>query len=113
MDISLGKKVGAEFMGTFFLMFAAIGTAIEKEKSHGPETVMGCATTSGLAVMIIICSIGHISGAHLNPLSPSPFKGDGDNGVEMSPGDVAYGAYDDHHSKSTSCCTSHHSFWSM
>lgn len=55
-------------MGTFFLMFAAIGTAIEKEKSHGPETVMGCATTSGLAVMIIICSIGHISGAHLNPV---------------------------------------------
>ncbi|RZC01025.1 aquaporin NIP6-1-like [Glycine soja] len=65
MDISLGRKVGAEFLGTFLLMSAAIGAAIEKEKSQG--SVVGCAVISGVTVMIIICSIGHISGAHLNP----------------------------------------------
>jgi aquaporin NIP len=45
-DVSLTRKLGAEFVGTFILIFAA------------------CA---GLAVMIVILSTGHISGAHLNP----------------------------------------------
>ncbi|KAL5160456.1 Factor of DNA methylation 1 [Glycine soja] len=65
MDITLGQKVGAEFVGTFILMFASIDAAIEKEKSQG--SVMRCAVTSGAAVMIVMYSIGHISGAHLNP----------------------------------------------
>ncbi|KAL5160455.1 Factor of DNA methylation 1 [Glycine soja] len=65
MDITLGQKVGAEFVGTFILMFASIDAAIEKEKSQG--SVTRCAVTSGAAVMIVMYSIGHISGAHLNP----------------------------------------------
>ncbi|KAK8465136.1 hypothetical protein PHAVU_010G160200 [Phaseolus vulgaris] len=65
--IPLAKKVGAEFIGTFILMFAAIGTAIVNQKTHGSETLVGCAAANGLAVMIIIFSTGHISGAHLNP----------------------------------------------
>ncbi|KAG2379718.1 Aquaporin NIP6-1 NOD26-like intrinsic protein [Vigna angularis] len=65
--IPLAKKVGAEFIGTFILMFAAIGTAIVNQKTHGSETLIGCAAANGLAVMIIIFSTGHISGAHLNP----------------------------------------------
>ncbi|QCE02157.1 aquaporin NIP6-1-like [Vigna unguiculata] len=66
-QIPLAKKVGAEFIGTFILMFAAIGTAIVNQKTHGSETLIGCAAANGLAVMIIIFSTGHISGAHLNP----------------------------------------------
>lgn len=65
--VPLAKKVGAEFIGTFILMFAGIGTAIVNQKLHNSETLIGCAGANGLAVMIIILSTGHISGAHLNP----------------------------------------------
>lgn len=65
--IPLAKKIGAEFIGTLILMFAGTATAILNQKTNGAETLIGCATASGLAVMIIILSTGHISGAHLNP----------------------------------------------
>ncbi|KAJ1410050.1 Major intrinsic protein [Sesbania bispinosa] len=68
--IPLAKKVGAEFIGTFILMFAGIATAIVNQKINGSETLIGCAGATGLAVMIIILSTGHISGAHLNPAVP-------------------------------------------
>ncbi|KAM7260446.1 hypothetical protein ACFE04_016187 [Oxalis oulophora] len=65
--VSLARKVGAEFIGTLILIFAATAAAIENQKTNGSETLIGCAASSGLAVMIIILSTGHISGAHLNP----------------------------------------------
>ncbi|XP_061343274.1 aquaporin NIP6-1 [Gastrolobium bilobum] len=65
--VSLARKVGAEFIGTFILMFAGTATAIVDQKTQGTETLIGCAATTGLAVMIVILSTGHISGAHLNP----------------------------------------------
>ncbi|KAJ7538014.1 hypothetical protein O6H91_11G031200 [Diphasiastrum complanatum] len=61
------KKVLSEFVGTFILLFAAAGAAIVNEKTGGSLTVPGCAAAAGLAVMIIIFSTGHISGAHINP----------------------------------------------
>jgi aquaporin NIP len=60
-------QIGAEFIGTLILMFAGTATAIVNQKTDGSETLIGCATSTGLAVMIIILSTGHISGAHLNP----------------------------------------------
>ncbi|KAD4385942.1 hypothetical protein R6Q59_009766 [Mikania micrantha] len=65
--ISLAKKVGAEFIGTMILIFAGTATAIVNQKTPGSETLIGLAGSSGLAVMIVILSTGHISGAHLNP----------------------------------------------
>ncbi|KAK7261999.1 hypothetical protein RIF29_28327 [Crotalaria pallida] len=65
--VSAARKVGAEFVGTFILMFAGTATAIVNQKTKGSETLISCAASSGLAVMIVILSIGHISGAHLNP----------------------------------------------
>ncbi|XP_031267016.1 aquaporin NIP6-1-like [Pistacia vera] len=67
LPVSLARKVGAEFIGTFILMFAGTATAIVNQKTQGVETLLGCAGSTGLAVMVIILSIGHISGAHLNP----------------------------------------------
>ncbi|KAL5722065.1 putative aquaporin NIP5-1 [Ranunculus cassubicifolius] len=66
-DISLTRKLGAEFVGTFILIFTATAGPIVNEKYNGAETLIGNAACAGLAVMIVILSTGHISGAHLNP----------------------------------------------
>ncbi|XP_047970889.1 probable aquaporin NIP5-1 [Salvia hispanica] len=66
-DISLTRKLGAEFVGTFILIFAATAGPIVNEKYNGVESLIGNAACAGLAVMIVILSTGHISGAHLNP----------------------------------------------
>ncbi|CAK9169758.1 unnamed protein product [Ilex paraguariensis] len=65
--VSLARKVGAEFIGTLILIFAGTATAIVNQKTQGSETLIGLAASTGLAVMIVILSTGHISGAHLNP----------------------------------------------
>ncbi|CAI0420411.1 unnamed protein product [Linum tenue] len=65
--VSLARKVGAEFIGTLILIFAGTAAAIVNEKTQGSESLLGLAGSSGLAVMIVILSTGHISGAHLNP----------------------------------------------
>ncbi|XP_056173611.1 probable aquaporin NIP5-1 [Syzygium oleosum] len=61
------RKIGAEFVGTFFLVLCAVAGPIVNQKYGGVETLIGNAACSGVAVMIIVFSIGHISGAHLNP----------------------------------------------
>ncbi|KAL2462152.1 Aquaporin NIP6-1 [Abeliophyllum distichum] len=65
--VSLSRKVGAEFIGTFILIFTGTATAIVNQKTSGSETLLGLAASTGLAVMVVILSTGHISGAHLNP----------------------------------------------
>ncbi|KAF6156799.1 hypothetical protein GIB67_033268 [Kingdonia uniflora] len=65
--VSLTRKLGAEFVGTFILIFAATAGPIVNQKYNGAETLIGNAACAGLAVMIVILSTGHISGAHLNP----------------------------------------------
>ncbi|XP_028767340.1 probable aquaporin NIP5-1 isoform X1 [Neltuma alba] len=66
-NASLSRKTGAEFLGTFILMFAASAGPILNQKYNGVEGLIGNAACSGLAVTIVVLSIGHISGAHLNP----------------------------------------------
>lgn len=66
-NISLTKKLGAEFIGTFILIFGATAAPIVNHKYNGTDTLIGNAVSAGLAVMIVIMSTGHISGAHLNP----------------------------------------------
>ncbi|KAJ7952226.1 Aquaporin NIP5-1 like [Quillaja saponaria] len=66
-DVSLARKLGAEFVGTFILIFAATAGPIVNQKYNGAETLIGNAACAGLAVMVVILSTGHISGAHLNP----------------------------------------------
>uniref|UniRef100_A0A0D6QS13 Aquaporin n=1 Tax=Araucaria cunninghamii TaxID=56994 RepID=A0A0D6QS13_ARACU len=61
------KKVGAEFIGTFFLIFAGCGSILVDKKSNGSITHLGVSLVWGMAVMILVYSLGHISGAHFNP----------------------------------------------
>ncbi|KAF4372180.1 hypothetical protein G4B88_016236 [Cannabis sativa] len=66
-NISLARKLGAEFVGTFILVFSAAGGPLLNNKYNGVETLMGNAACAGLAAMVAIFAIGHISGAHINP----------------------------------------------
>lgn len=60
------KKIIAEFLGTFFLVFSGTG-AIIVNKLTGSLTHVGVSLVFGLVVMALIYTFGHISGAHLNP----------------------------------------------
>ena len=55
------KKIIAEFIGTFVLVFCACGAAILT------DTVVGAALAFGLVIVAMAYSIGRISGCHINP----------------------------------------------
>jgi len=61
------KKYCSEFIGTFFLVFAGTGAIIINDLTGGQITHLGVALTFGLVVMVMIYSIGNVSGAHMNP----------------------------------------------
>ncbi|MBL4668989.1 MAG: aquaporin [Flavobacteriales bacterium] len=57
----------SEIIGTFFLVFAGCGAMVVDTYSGGALGHVGIAMTWGLIVMVIIYTIGDVSGAHLNP----------------------------------------------
>ena len=57
----------SEFLGTFFLVFAATGVVIVNELAGGAITHTGIAITTGLVVMAVVYAVGDVSGAHINP----------------------------------------------
>ena len=61
------KKLAAEFIGTFALVFAGTGAIVIDETTGGAVTHVGVALTFGLIVLAMIYTVGDISGAHLNP----------------------------------------------
>jgi aquaporin Z len=61
------KRFGAEFIGTFALVFAGTGAIVINEASGGAITHVGISLTFGLIVLTMIYTVGDISGAHLNP----------------------------------------------
>ena len=61
------KRYIAEFIGTFALVFAGTGAIVINEVSHGTISHVGIALTFGLVVLVMIYTLGDISGAHINP----------------------------------------------
>ena len=61
------KKLAAEFVGTFALVFAGTGAIVIDQTTGGAVTHVGVALTFGLIVLAMIYTVGDISGAHLNP----------------------------------------------
>jgi aquaporin Z len=62
------KKLGAEFIGTFWLVLGGCGSAVLA--AAFPDVGIGLAGVSlafGLTVLTMAYAIGHISGCHLNP----------------------------------------------
>ncbi|WP_342045342.1 MIP/aquaporin family protein [Bacillus sp. OTU530] len=60
------KKLTAEFLGTYFLVFAGPGAVVIDQITQS-LTHIGVALTFGLVVTALIYTFGHISGAHFNP----------------------------------------------
>lgn len=61
------KKLTAEFLGTFALVFAGTGAIVINAASGGSIGHQGIALTFGLIVLAMVYCFGDISGAHLNP----------------------------------------------
>lgn len=61
------RRLAAEFAGTFLLVFAGPGAVVINEVSGGGVGTLGIGLSFGLAVMVAIYAVGHISGAHINP----------------------------------------------
>ena len=66
--MSMGKKLGAEFIGTFWLVLGGCGSAVLA--AAFPDVgigLLGVSLAFGLTVLTMAYAIGHISGCHLNP----------------------------------------------
>lgn len=62
------KKFAAEFIGTFWLVLGGCGSAVLAAAFPGVGIgLVGVSLAFGLTVLTIAYSLGHISGAHLNP----------------------------------------------
>src|SRR5687767_13059283 len=57
----------AEFIGTFFLVFAGTGAIVVNQSSGGVIGHVGIAIVFGLVVFSLIQAFGDVSGAHFNP----------------------------------------------
>ncbi|XP_059630147.1 probable aquaporin NIP7-1 [Cornus florida] len=67
MDADFARRVLAEAVGTFILMFCICGIIANTQLMEGAAMLLESAATAGLAVIVVIFSIGTISGAHVNP----------------------------------------------
>jgi aquaporin NIP len=61
------QQMLAEFIGTYFLIFAGCAVVVVNQTMDGVVTLPGIAITWGFTVMVMIYSVGHVSGAHFNP----------------------------------------------
>ena len=57
----------AESIGTFFLVFAGPGAAVANAASRGAVSHVGVALAFAFVIVAMICAVGQLSGAHLNP----------------------------------------------
>ena len=70
---SLGARLGAEFLGTFGLVFGGCGSAVLAAKFVGEDGIsvgigfLGVALAFGLTVLTGAYAFGHVSGGHFNP----------------------------------------------
>lgn len=61
------QKIIAETLGTYFLIFAGCAAVVVNADKDKVVTLPGISIVWGLAVMVMVYSVGHISGAHFNP----------------------------------------------
>jgi aquaporin Z len=65
---STSKRLAAEFLGTFVLVFGGCGTAVLATTNTDVGVGwLGVALAFGLTVLTMAYAVGHISGGHFNP----------------------------------------------
>jgi len=71
LERNLARAVTAEAAGTFVLVLAitstAVAAALSRPVAGAPYGSLAVPVAGGLALAIGVASVGHISGAHLNP----------------------------------------------
>ena len=66
--MSLGRRMAAETLGTFWLVFAGCGSAVLAAGVPGVGIGwLGVSFAFGLSLLTMAYAIGHISGCHINP----------------------------------------------
>lgn len=70
--MDLGRKLGAELLGTFWLVFGGCGSAVLAANFGGDGNPLGIALVGvsfafGLTVLTMAYAVGHVSGGHFNP----------------------------------------------
>jgi len=61
------RRIVAEAIGTFFLVFIGPGSAMVNAYSGGALGQVGVALAFAFVVVAMIYALGHLSGAHINP----------------------------------------------
>lgn len=61
------RRLLAESLGTFFLVLIGPGAAVVNAWSNGTVTHVGVALAFAFVICAMVYSLGHLSGAHLNP----------------------------------------------
>jgi MIP family channel proteins len=61
------RKLAAELLGTFALVFAGTGAIVINDTTQGIVSHVGIALTFGLIVLAMIYALGDVSGCHINP----------------------------------------------
>ncbi|MGL4177370.1 MAG: aquaporin Z [Dermatophilaceae bacterium] len=75
---TMTQRLGAEFLGTFWLVFGGCGSAVYAAGFVAPNVVagqsihvgigfVGVSLAFGLTVLTMAYAVGHVSGAHFNP----------------------------------------------
>ena len=67
MKDRMTKRYVAEFVGTFFIVFAPAALSATAHRSGGDGSLLSAALVSGLVVLAMIYALGPISAAHFNP----------------------------------------------
>jgi len=68
MGADMGRRVAAEFFGTFWLVFGGCGAAVLAAAFPALGIgFLGVAFAFGLTVLTMAYAVGHVSGGHFNP----------------------------------------------
>ncbi|XXG79411.1 hypothetical protein AAC387_Pa09g0485 [Persea americana] len=79
------RMVIAEMVGTFIMMYCIYGIVAITELSKGQVGLLEYAATAGFAIIMVIFTVGPISGAHVNPSITIAFAASGQFPWSMVP----------------------------